>query len=264
MRKLHTRIMTPAQKIFIGCILFSLLACGKEDYTPKKYMGLNGKVASIRDTLYDCTLQGFHQGYRDLIEVQTTDFDMEGNVVETTTYNADSSLVSINNFVYKDNVLFSSNGQMRIGEDNFTSTSELIAIENGIPRYKESNGTQQWTKEVKTAGKYRLEYSEGEYGYTKEETWADDDNNIIKTKYLLVNNEFKFLNGTNTLEKASAIKYDKDGNITETIYIENKDTIVTTYSHHQYDKYGNWTEERSESNGYFKKLTKRTIKYVED
>lgn len=264
MRKLHTRIMTPVQKIFIGCILFSLLACGKEDYTPKKYMGLNGKVASIRDTVYDCTFLGFHQDSGELREVQTIDFDMEGNVVKAAMYNADSSYVNIDNYVYKDNVLFSSNGQMRIGKDSFPYTSERIAIKNGIPKYKESNGTQQWTKEVKTIGKYRLEYSEGEYGYTKDEIWADDNDNIIKTKYLSVINELKFPNSTDTLEKASTIKYDKDNNITETINIENKDTVVTTYSHYQYDKYGNWTEVRSESNGYFKRLIKRTIKYVED
>lgn len=80
---------------------------------------------------------------------------------------------------------------------------------------------------------------------------------------MLVSNELDFSNGTNTLEKISTTKFDKNGEITETVYIENNDTAVTVYSYHLYDKYGNWTEERSETNGYFKQLKKRTIKYVE-
>lgn len=73
-------------------------------------MGLKGKVASIRDTVYDCTFLGFYQDSGELREVQTIDFDMEGNVVKAAMYNADSSYVNIDNYVYKDNVLFSSNG----------------------------------------------------------------------------------------------------------------------------------------------------------
>lgn len=263
MRVFYTKVGTFSLNVFLGCILFLVFACGKEEYMPKKFMGLKGKVASIRDTVYDCTLGGFYSGSGELWEVETIDFDSEGNVVKTHKHNADSSVVCWKEFIYKDNVLFSYNERMCVGEDVFNNTSERIGIENGTIKYKESNGSQQWISEVKTAGKYRLEYSEGEYGHTKNEIWADRDNNVIKTKYLLVSNDVTFANGTNTLEKVSTMKYDKEGSISETVHIEGKDTSVTVYSYHRYDKNGNWTEQQLETNGYFKQRVKRTIEYRE-
>lgn len=256
--------MKPFPALFLGCILFSLWACGEEDYAPKKYMGLKGKVTSIRDTVYDCTLQGFYPGSGELVAVQTVDFDTEGRVIKTTDCNADSSMVVTTESVYKDDALFSTRVRRCIGEDIFTYTSERISMENGILRYKEDNGTQQWINEVKTTGKYLLEYSEGEYGYTKEESWADNDNNIIKTKYLLVSNEERFADGTDTLETVKKMKYDKEGNVTESVDTGKDKTAVTVYTYHRYDKQGNWTEQRAETDGYFKRQVKRTITYAED
>ena len=158
-------------------MLCTLFACGREDYTPKKYMGLKGKIAGIRDTVYDCTLLGFDVGSGDLKRVSAVDFDAEGNIIKTTVYNADSSNVDIGESVYKDHALFSSRSRWQIGRDVFTYTSERISMENGTLKYKESNDTQHWIREVKTTGKYRLEYSEGDYGYTKKESWADNGNN---------------------------------------------------------------------------------------
>lgn len=259
----NLKVTAPLLGIFIACISFFAFACHEKDYSSKKYMGLKGKIASIRDSAYNCTLRGFYPGSGELSEIQTIDFDTKGNAIRIAKCNADSSYVVITEYVYRDNALFSSNQRVRVGEDSFTNTSERISIKNDTLKYKESNGTQQWIREVKTTGKYHLERTKGEYGYSKEEAWADNNNNIIKTRYMLVSNELDFSNGTNTLEKISTTKFDKNGEITETVYIENNDTAVTVYSYHLYDKYGNWTEERSETNRYFKQLKKRTIKYVE-
>lgn len=234
----------------------------KQAYTPKKYRGLKGKITSICDSVYDCTLQGFIPAAGELIEVRIVEFDAEGNAIKTMNYNADSTVMSISEFVYKDNVLFSNKSRQRIGEDVFAFTSERIAMNDGTLRYKESNGSQEWIREVTITGDYRREYSEGDYGYTKEELWADDDNNIVKTKYLLMDNNHQFVNGTHTLEKTSTMKYDEDGNVTEIVFVEGKDTVVTVCSHLRYDNYGNWTEERTEINDYFKQLIKRTINYA--
>lgn len=262
MRRFYAKAMTPVLSTLLGYFLFSAFVCAKGDYTPQKYMGLKGKVVSIRSSVYDYSLTGFI-GSGELMETLAFDFDAEGNVVKTTQYNADSSYVTIRDFVYKDNLLFSSNGQTRIGEDVIINRSEYITTEDNTLRYKESNNSEQWIKEVQTVGKYRLEYSSGKYGSTKEESWGDDNNNIIRTKYLLVSNELEFANGTNTIEKETIMKYDKDGNVTETVHIEGGDTTVTVHSYQRYDKYGNWTEQRSETGGYFKRLVKQVIKYAE-
>lgn len=262
-RILYTKVMTPVLSIFLGCFLFSAFACGEGDYTPKKYRGLKGKVVSIRDSVYDCTLQGSYQLPGEFTEAETVDFDAEGNVIRIARHNADSSFVTVSEFAYKDNVLVSSCGQSLMGGDAFTSTSERIGVENGILKFKEDNGSEQYIREVKTNGKYCMEYSKYTNGYSKEESWADNNDNIIKTRSLLVSSDMEFMNGTNTLEEISLMKYDKDGNLTEATHIKDKDTITTVCSHHRYDKYGNWTEERAETNGYFKRLIKRTIKYTD-
>lgn len=241
-----------------------LFACAQEDYTPKKYMGLKGKVAGIRDTVYDCTLTGFLPGTGELVMVSAVDFDAEGNIIKMLEYSADSSDVDIKESVYKDHALFSSRRRWQIGKDVFTYTSERISLENGTLKYKESNGTQHWIREVKTTGKYRLEYSEGDYGYTKEEIWANNDNNIVKTKSRTVSNDVEFSNGTHVWETEEKMKYDKEGNVTESVRREDKNTTVTFFTHHRYDQYGNWTEKRIETAGYFKRLVKRTIQYVEE
>lgn len=264
MRIFAAPVTNLVQNIFLGCMLCLLFACAQEDYTPKKYMGLKGKVAGIRDTVYDCTLQGFHVGSGELKRVSAVDFDAEGNIIKTLEYSADSSDVDIKESVYKDHALFSSLRRWQIGRDVFTYTSERISMENGTLKYKESNGTQHWIREVKTTGKYRLEYSEGDYGYTKEESWADNDNNIVKTKSRTVSNDKKFPNGTYTFETEEKIKYDKDGNPTESVRIEDKEKTVTVYTCHRYDKYGNCTEVHLEMDGYFKRLVKRTIRYAEE
>lgn len=264
MQLFHTKVTTLTLNFCLGCLLLSASACGQEDYTPKKYMGLKGKVASIRDTTYDYTLTGFHVGSGELREISTIDFDAEGNTIKITNHNADSSYVFVHTYVYKDNILFSGNGQTYVGEDYFPYTRELIGTKNDTLLYKEGNGSQEeGIRKIKTTGKYHLEYSTSKTGTTTEESWADKHNNIIKTRFLLVSNDIEFANDTHILEKIHTMKYDKDGNATESIYIEGKDTTTTVLSHHLYDKYDNWTEERAETNGYFKHLVKRTIKYAE-
>ncbi len=263
MRILHIRVTSLFLNIFLGCILFSIFACGKENYTPKKYLGLKGKIVNIRDSVYN-----FPWGYKELGSVVITDFDTEGNVIKNINYNADSSFIDLNEYIYKENILYSKKGQMHAGKDVIIYTSERIATEDGTLKYKESNNDQQWIKEVKTNGKYHMEYSEGEYGHTKEEVWADNNNNIIKDKTVTVSNESKFPNGTYTYMCVDKLKYDKNGNVTESIRIEDKDTVATVYSYHQYDNYGNWTEGRleineSSKNRPYKKLIKRTITYAE-
>lgn len=265
MRILSTPVTNLVSNIFLGCMLCTLFACGQEDYTPKKYTGLKGKVAGIRDTVYDCTLTGFLPGSGELVKVIAFDFDTEGNIIKAVDYNADSSEVRISEFVYSDQALLSSTEVQKYSEENVIPyTSERISLENGTLKFKESNGTQHWIREVKTTGKYRLEYSEGDYGYTKEEIWADNDNNIVKTKSRTVSNDEKFPNGTYTFETEEKVKYDKDGNPTESVLIADKKKTVTVYTYHQYDKYGNWIEERIEAAGYFKRLVKRTIRYAEE
>lgn len=265
----YIKVKTPVSDVLCGYIicslaylLFSSCMPEKQAYAPKKYRGLKGKITSICDSVYDCTLQDFIPATGKLIEVSIMEFDAEGNTIKTMGYNADSTVMSISEFVYKDHVLFSTKSRQHIGEDVFTVTSERIAASNGTLRYKESNGSQEWIKEVTTTGNYHLEYSEGDYGYTKEELWADDDSNIVKTKYILMDKEHEFVNGTHTIEKTTTMKYGEDGNVTEIVFVEGKDTMVTVCSHPRYDKYGNWTEERKETNGYFKQLIKRTINYA--
>ena len=60
------------------------------------------------------------------------------------------------------------------------------------------------------------------------------------------------------------MKYDKEGNLTEIVRIEDEKQTVGVYTYHRYDKYGNWTEGRLETDGYFKRLIKRTIRYAEE
>lgn len=199
-RTFYVRVKTPVSDVlckYIICslayLLFSSCMPERQAYTPQKYGGLKGKITSICDSVYDYTLQGFIPAAGELTEVRIVEFDAEGNAIKTMNYNADSTVVSISEFVYKDNALFSNKSRQCIGEDVFTFTSERIATNDGTLRYKESNGSQEWIREVTTTGNYRREYSEGDYGYTKEELWADDNNNIVKTKYLLMDNNHQFV-----------------------------------------------------------------------
>lgn len=264
MKIFYNKVTTLALNFCLGSLLFSASACAQEDYTPKKYMGLKGKVACIRDTTYDYTLTGFNAGSGKLMEVKAIDFDAEGNAIKIIKHNADSSYVAIYSSVYKDNILFSGKGQTHIGEDILSYSMELIGTDNDTLLYKESNDSrQEGLRKIKTTGKYHLESSTSETGTTTDETWADDHHNIIRTRFLVISNEVEFSNGTHTLEQINTMKYDKDGNMIENVHIEGNDTTTTTVSHHLYDKHGNWTEERSETNGYYKQLVKRTIKYAE-
>ena len=244
----------------LAYLLFSSCMPEKRAYTPQKYGGLKGKITSICDSMYNST---WLFNPKELISVSIVEFDAEGNWIKSARHNADSSVVTINEFVYKDNVLFSTKSWQRTGKDIFTVTTEFIGMENGTLRYKGSNSSsQEWITEVKTIGNYQLEYTEGDYGYSKDELWADDDNNIIKKKFLVMYKDEPFANGTHFLEETETIKYDKDGNEIERVSVLDKDTTILVFSYSRYDKYGNWTEQRIEPNDSRERLIKRTINYA--
>lgn len=259
--------MKPIFIISSAWILFSIWSC-REDYTPRKYTGLNGKIENIRDTVYEFEQLGpfIFDRPGDISKTVTFDFDREGNLIKSMEYlGTDSMPYAINEYMYINNMLSSNYSRTRIGDSTyFTFSSEAIPGYNGT-RYKENNGTQTWERQVNTSGKHQCHVSKGEWGYNKEEIWADKNNNIIKYQSQTVSKDLEGIttDGANSIKRTSITKYDENDFEIENTQIENKDTTIYTYTYSRYDDHGNWTEKKIQINGHFKYIVKRSIKYAE-
>lgn len=250
--------MKPIFIVLSAWILFSICSCA-EDYTPKKYGGLKGKVESIRDTVYE--LGGFYSG--DIRRIVITDFDREGNLIKSKEYlGTDSIPYMIHEYTYINNMLSSSYWGTRNSDGTYTSSEEeAIPGYNGT-RYKGKSETQTWERQVKTSGKYQCSLSKGEWGYSKEEMWTDKNNNDIRHKIYTVSKDLEGVTTDGTSLWISLTKYDERGFEVENTCIENNDTTIYTYTYSKYDDHGNWTERKRQVNGRFKYLEKKSIKYA--
>lgn len=248
-------------------ILFSIGSC-REDYTARKYGGLKGNVENIRDTVYELAQLGSFilDEPGDIRETTIFDFDREGNLIKSMVYlGTDSIPFEINEYTYINNMLSSSYSGTRASDGTYsTFTSEAIPGYNGT-RYKDNNGTQTWERQVNTSGKYQCHLSKGEWGYSKEEIWADKNNNIIRHQIQTVSKELEGVtrDGTNSIKWTSVTKYDENDFEIENTCIENKDTTTSAYMYSRYDDHGNWTERKEQINGHFKYLVRRSIKYAD-
>lgn len=260
--------MKPIFIILSVWILFSIWSC-REDYTHRKYTGLKGNVENIRDTVYKFAQLGSFilDKPGDISKTITFDFDREGNLIKSMEYlSSDSIPYAINEYTYTNNMLSSSYTRTRVHDSTyFTISSEAIPGNNGT-RYKENNGTQTWERQVNTSGKYQCHLSKGEWGYSKEEIWADKNNNIIKHQIQTVSKDLEgiTMDGTNSIKWTSITKYDENDFEIENTCIENKETTTYTYTYSRYDDHGNWTERKIQTNGHFTHLVKRSIKYAEE
>lgn len=250
-----------------GALLLILVACS-ENYTPKKYAGLNGKVVSLRDTVY-LIRSSFHTlGTVDNISsILTMDFDERGNVIREDEYVVwDSLPFRIKEYSYSGDTLLRRSFRTRVSDSTYVAlVYDFVSQDNGIIKTKVSNGVESWEGEVKNSGKYCCHFEKGEFGYSKDEIWADKNDNIIKWKLVNVSDEFKGVtkDSSNVFRLLQTYKYDSNGNKIGCVSVEDEDTIVFTYSYTRYDDHGNWIESKTNKNGSDVFLTKRTIKYAE-
>lgn len=254
--------------ILFGWILFLTLAACSENYIPKKYMGLQGKIISLRDTVY-----GFKHSFYTLRipdevrSIRIINFDDRGNITEQYEYlRMDSIPFEMHEYLYSGDTLLKRCTQTRMSDGTYsTLVFEFVSQNNDVIKYKLNNGYEIWEQQVKTSGKYYCSSSKGEWGYSKEEQWFDKNNNIIKWKLLSVSDAFKSANkdGSNTLSMLHMYKYDSNNNLIEEKYIEDDDTTVFTHSYTRYDEQGNWTERKTEKDSRYESLIRRTITYAE-
>lgn len=253
--------------LLLECVLLVASACS-EDYTPKKYMGLKGNIESVRDTVYEFSQLGAFvlDAPGDIYRTIAIDFDHHGNITKQIEYQANNPMpFAISEHSYTNDTLVASHSRLHERDSSYhTISSKYIPGKGKTMKYEENNGTQTWIRQVKTSGKYRCHLSEGDWGYTKEEIWADGKNNIIKHRILTESKELAEVteDGSGIIEQVVITKYDPDGNEIEDTRIENKDTMICTYSYPRYDDHGNWIEMKTQVNSHFKYITKRTITYA--
>ena len=254
--------------ILSGWILLLMLTACSENYTPRKYMGLKGKVTSLRDTVYRFKYSYDTLRTPDKIgHITIIGFDDWGNITSQYEYlGMDSVPFQIEEYLYSGDTLLWSSSRIRQSDGTYAAlVYEFVSRNNNTVKYKIDNGSEIWEEQVRTSGKYRCYSGKGEWGYEKKDAWADKNNNITKWKLLSVSDEFKSVtkDSSNTFSVLRMYKYDSYDHVIEEIHIEDGDTTVYTNSYSGYDDRGNWTESKTQVDGRFKILTKRTIKYTE-
>ncbi|MCD8029323.1 MAG: hypothetical protein LUF85_00335 [Bacteroides sp.] len=238
----------------LAWILVGVLSgCGSGDIKRKKFMGISGNPTFVKYTTYDAVERFGEVIEKDLEEVQTYEFDTEGNVVKLSVYNYE-------------------------GELNFTLTH---TFENGkrvetrsYQRYNSLSETSLLTNRTSSQETWETQLSDGTITTTyieledqkKTEVVKDSEGNITSRTEQFFDRkgnlkEYKAYDENNKVRYWFKTTFDTHSReLTQTTLVGNNEEVYT-YKYVASDDKGNWTKRIEYVDGELESVTLREIRY---
>lgn len=228
-----------------------VVACSKEKKSTK-YMGLNGKIETIKDTIYEADEKFGEAIPGDISSVEINTFDNDGNLVKYASYDADGSIKICLEYVYINGEFTQST--YRNYYNNEKVIHKLIEIINDKAKYETTRGETTTISETitrKSKNKVNHTTSYKDEAAQEDEIWTDNNGNIVERK-ITKGDEIKFW---------SKSKFNDKNNEIEQINLSNGNKEITTFHYDEYDEKDNWTKKVVFIDGEAESIITREIKY---
>lgn len=239
-------------KKLLAILVLGVLLSACSGSKAQQYLGLKGKIESVKETEYDVIEKFGEAEPDDITDVTVYNFDKEGNLIKTAMYDKYGDARFVTENTYKDGEFIQSTTKSQYEE--LPSISKLIEKDGDNCKYENRRENDITTSEFTKSGKYSCSVVKKDGNIIqKQENWFDGNNNII---------EAKVTRGEDVVFWTKS-KFDKNNYEIECERLNGGDEGVFTFSYSNFDNTGNWTEKKAKKDGEFVSITKREIKYAE-
>lgn len=237
------------KKLLLLCTAAVILfACGNSK--SPKFMGLKGKVETVKEFKYEAIDKFGEIEPSDLEEVIAYTFNADGHLVKYGIYNEDGDCIVRIEHTYNGEECTQSTFYNSYSDE--TTIQNLIEVKDNTQIWEIRQGDKITQVEFVKSDKYSRHTTRKDGAIEEQqENWFDDNGNVI---------EVKIVKGNDIVYWAKS-KF-QDGNEVQTEYLKGDDGGVATYAYEDYDDTGNWTKKIVYRNGEPTYIIKREIKYA--
>jgi len=237
--------------VLLICVLSLFIGCNN-DFKERKYLGINGKARSIKDTKYVASEKFGEIIEQYISEIGYYEFDEYGQIKKMEMYDDDEEIIYSSNYKYENGKCIENKTYRKYDDISTVNTLRERKNKNEIWENKSSDG-----KIMTTFNSYenqkRITVTKDSEGNIKSkgENQFDKNGNIIERKYF---NDEK-------VEYWQISKFNNKSQELEKKVIEGYDEGVYTYKYESFDEKGNWTKKIEYKGDEVETLTIRVIKY---